>query len=131
MTRFEDSKNQTWEITINLGTARFVRDNIGINLLNPTELNAEGQNLIARLMYDDLVFGDVILALLNNQGLKPADVDGEFLKAAENPFWLEYRLFFQARGKKWAASAILAGLAERETNEKQAEELLTGATSSN
>ena len=131
MTEFEDNKNRTWTFTINLGTARFVHEKTGINLLNPTELNAAGQNLIARLMYDDLEFGAVVAALLDNQGIGPADVDGEFLKAAENPFWLEYRLFFQARGKNWAASAILAGLAERESNEKQAEELLTGATSSN
>ena len=131
MTDFLDTENRIWNFSLTLGTARFVAEKTGVNLLNPAEVNADGQQLITRLMYDDLLFGTVVVALLDNQGVTPADVDGAFLKCAEGAFWEEYRLFFADRGKSWAAAAIRAGLAEREENAKQAETMLAGATSSN
>ena len=111
-------------VSITLGTAKHVYDKTGVNLLNPSAKDDNGVYLTTRLLYDDLFFGGVIAALLDGQDVKTDDFDGTDMQKFDEAFWREYRAFFRARGKDWAAEAIAQDLATRTKNEREAAQAL-------
>lgn len=132
MTIFKDSTGREWTIAITLGTARRVLDALGVDLLNPAALS-DGVPLSQRLLYDDLFLSNVVAAIVSPQ-LTASGVDadafadalgGAELAAIETAFWTEYKNFFAARGKVWAARAIETDRETKRANEARALENVT------
>ena len=131
MTEFTDSKNRTWNLDLTLGSAERVFDKTGVNLLAPNQTDENGVLYMTRLLYDDVLLGRVCAVLMDNQKPPVDEFDGKTLKELDDAFWMEYRRFFQDRGKVWAAAAAKENLKERADNAKKAEDQLLLATSSN
>ena len=111
MHTFKDSTGASWEISINLGTAMAVRDKLGIDLLQPEQGEPP---LLTRIGSDEVLLGEVILALIEDQ-MKAKNVSepevykrftGEVILAAQKAFYDELVLFFQSRGRKDRATAV-------------------------
>lgn len=111
MKTFTDAANRTWTIRLTLGTAKAVRDTLGIDLLQPEA--GEPPNLV-RLGTDEILLGEVICALLIDQfeahKLSAEQVresfDGQTLQAAATAFWGELESFFLSRGRSDRAMAV-------------------------
>lgn len=104
MKTFTDAANRTWSIGLTLGTAMAVKDKLGVDLLQP---EVGDPPLLTRLGTDEMLLGEVLCALLEDQfekyGLSEADVkkafDGATLLAAQDAFYAELIDFFQNRGR--------------------------------
>jgi len=107
---FTDAAGRTWTITLNLGTAMAVKDKLHIDLLQPEQGDPP---LLTRLGTDELLLGEVLLALLEKQfeanKVTADDVragfDGRTLLAAQTAFYEELVDFFQSRGRSDRAKA--------------------------
>lgn len=128
MTSFIDEKNRTWNITLNIGNVKLVKDTLGVDLFNPNDKDESGMLLTTRLLYDDLLLCEVCKVLMNDQKPPVEEFSGVELKRLDEAFWEEYKRFFAARGKAWAARAADLDLKEREKNAATALEKLNGAT---
>ena len=110
---FTDAAGRTWTMALNLGTALSVKSKLGIDLLQP---EAGDPPLITRLGTDELLLGEVLCALLENQFIAnkvtEADVrlafDGKALLAAQKAFYEELEDFFRSRGRVDRAHAVAA-----------------------
>src|SRR5690606_29242840 len=88
MKTFTDAAGRTWTIALNLGTAMAVKAKLDIDLLQP---EAGDPPLLTRLGTDEMLLGEVLCALLENQfeahKVTDADVltafDGNTLLAAQ------------------------------------------------
>lgn len=114
MTEFKDGSGRSWAIVVNLGSAKRVLEKTGVDLLNPValvEVDEKGEidelrSLTTRLATDDILVGDILVALLQKQArernLSDDELlelfDGETLKNAHLAFLREYNAFFTARG---------------------------------
>lgn len=113
MKMFNDAAGRTWTIALNLGTAMYVKDKLGIDLLRPEDGNPP---LLTKLGTDEILLGEVLCALLESQFEKhkvtAGDVrmafDGATLLAAQTAFYEELADFFQSRGRSDRAKAIRA-----------------------
>lgn len=113
MKTFNDAAGRTWTIALNLGTAMYVKDKLGIDLLRPEDGNPP---LLTKLGTDEILLGEVLCALLEPQFEKhkvsASDVrmafDGATLLAAQTAFYEELADFFQSRGRSDRAKAIRA-----------------------
>jgi hypothetical protein len=111
MKTFTDAANRTWTISLTLGTALAVRDKLDIDLLCP---EAGDPPLLTRLGTDEILLGEVLCALLENQfeahKVTAEDVrnafDGRTLLAAQKAFYEELVDFFQSRGRADRAKAV-------------------------
>ena len=111
MRTFTDAGGRTWTINLTLGTAMVVRDKLSIDLLQPEQGDPP---LLTRLGTDELLLGEVICCLLEDQFEKQdvteADVrrsfDGRTLLAAQTAFYEELIDFFQLRGRTDRARAV-------------------------
>ena len=111
MKTFNDAAGRTWTISLNLGTALAVKEKLGLDLLQP-ELG--DPPLLTRLGTDELLLGEVLCALLNQQfeTHKVTDVDvrasfdGQTLLSAQQAFYEELIDFFRNRGRADRARAV-------------------------
>lgn len=115
MKTFTDSIGRTWAITLNLGTAMVVKDKLGVDLLQPEVGDPDsGRPLLTRLGTDEMLLGEVMCALLENQfethKVTTEDVraafDGQTLLAAQKAFYEELIDFFRCRGRMDRAKAV-------------------------
>lgn len=112
MKTFNDAAGRTWTIALNLGTAIFVKDKLGIDLLRPEDGDPP---LLTRLGTDEMLLGEVLCALLEPQfekhNITDAQVrmafDGSTLLAAQKAFYEELVDFFRSRGRTDRAKAVL------------------------
>ena len=113
MKTFTDAAGRTWTMALNLGTALAVKSKLSIDLLQP---EAGDPPLITRLGTDELLLGEVLCALLENQfvahKVTEADVrlsfDGKTLLSAQKAFYEELEDFFRSRGRLDRAQAVAA-----------------------
>ena len=111
MKTFTDAAGRTWTIALNLGTALAVKDRLGVDLLQP---EAGDPPLLTRLGTDELLLGEVLCALLEEQfdanKVTAEDVragfDGATLLAAQKAFYEELVDFFRGRGRADRARAV-------------------------
>ena len=111
MKTFVDAAGRTWAISLNLESAMRVRDTLNIDLLQP---EAGDPPLITRIGTDEVLLGQVILALINEQfeaqKLTEQDVrksfDGRTILDAQKAFYEELVDFFRSRGRSDRAAAI-------------------------
>lgn len=113
MTEFCDSTGRTWALTLTLGSAKYIYDKTGVDLLNPATLMTTDDNgemdmnlsTLPRFFTDDLFVSSIIVHLLSKQakerGVTEDELlnlfDGETFKKAHDAFMKEYRVFFAAR----------------------------------
>lgn len=79
MTKFNDKKNKTWSLELTVGSARRVKDETGVNLLNMISFESDGKASIAeleKLIKDPFALVNVLFALCATQA-KEADISGE------------------------------------------------------
>jgi len=108
---FTDAVGRTWTIALNLGTAMAVKDKLGVDLLQP---EVGDPPLLTRLGTDEMLLGEVLCALLENQFVAHkvtaedvrAAFDGRTLLAAQQAFYEELIDFFQSRGRADRAKAV-------------------------
>ena len=111
MKTFTDAAGRTWTISLNLGTALAVKEKLGVDLLQP---EAGDPPLLTRLGTDELLLGEVLCALLEEQfeanRVTAEDVragfDGATLLAAQKAFYEELVDFFRSRGRADRARAV-------------------------
>lgn len=113
MHTFNDAAGRVWTIALHLGAARAVKDKLGVDLLAP---EAGEPPLLTRLAADELLLGEVICAMLQEQfdahHVSADDVrrafDGATLLAAQQAFYAELEDFFRRRGRPDRARAVQA-----------------------
>jgi hypothetical protein len=113
MKTFTDAAGRTWTMALNLGTALAVKSKLDIDLLQP---EAGNPPLITRLGTDELLLGEVLCALLENQfvanKVTETDVclafDGKTLLNAQKAFYEELEDFFRSRGRVDRAQVVAA-----------------------
>ena len=111
MKTFADTLGRKWTISINLGTAKRLRDKLQVDLLQP-ELG--DPPLMTRLGTDEILLGEVLCELLADQfeanGSDADDIlaafDGQTLLAAQEAFYEDLVDFFRGRGRLDRARAI-------------------------
>ena len=111
MKAFTDRAGRNWTITLTLGTAMTVKEQLGIDLLQP---EAGDPPLLTRLGTDEMLLGEVLCAMLQQQfetqEVTAEDVrngfDGQTLLAAQRAFYEELIDFFQSRGRTDRAKAV-------------------------
>lgn len=142
MTEFKDSEGRKWTLNLTLGSAKYIYDKLGVDLLNPsamTQLDENGEvdmnkSHLPRLFADDLFIGEIISQLISKQaeqrGMSEDEImdlfDGDTLKNAHSAFLEEYRAFFMARGNVPGAEMvemIIKGVKEMTTKESLGETL--------
>lgn len=116
MKTFTDAAGRTWTIALNLGTAMMVKDKLGVDLLQP---EVGEPPLLTRLGTDEMLLGEVLCALLENQFVAHkvtaedvrAAFDGRTLLAAQQAFYEELIDFFHCRGRADRAKAVAKQMA--------------------
>jgi len=111
MKAFTDRAGRSWTITLTLGTAMTVKEQLGVDLLQP---EAGDPPLLTRLGTDEMLLGEVLCAMLQQQfetqGVTADEVrngfDGQTLLAAQKAFYEELIDFFQSRGRTDRAKAV-------------------------
>lgn len=114
MRYFHDSERNKWEINLTLKTAKRVYDALNVDLFQPVRFDENGRTLSERLMNDDLLLGEVVIALIGEQieaRKMTCDEVREAIGAAQFPeiqeaFFEEYSDFFKLRQKQFLADAI-------------------------
>ena len=109
---FKDNANRDWSLSLTIGTAMKVKDTLGIDLLQP---EVGDPPLLTRLGTDEMLLAQVIAALLESQfELHKVDAeqiyqsfDGPTFARAHEAFYKELIDFFQSRGRKDRATAVL------------------------
>jgi hypothetical protein len=116
MKTFTDAAGRTWSLALTLGTALHVKEQLGLDLLQP-ELG--DPPLLTKLGTDEMLLGQVLCAMLESQfehhKLTAADVraafDGATLLAAQKAFYEELIDFFRSRGRGDRAKAVATQMA--------------------
>lgn len=111
MKAFTDRAGRSWTVTLTLGTAMTVKEQLGVDLLQP---EAGDPPLLTRLGTDEMLLGEVLCAMLQQQfetqGVTAEEVrngfDGQTLLAAQKAFYEELIDFFQSRGRTDRAKAV-------------------------
>lgn len=123
MKTFKDSAGDEWEISINVGSIKRVRDLLKVDL-TAVETHHNGIPLVAALSGLDVLFlVDVICALCRPQ-LKARDMsdeefaerlEGDVIASAQLLFLEEWHAFFQSLNRTEATRMIRAGMKLVET----------------
>jgi len=111
MKTFTDAAGRTWTLSLTLGSAMDVKDKLGVDLL---QIEAGDPPLITRLGTDEMLLGQVICALIEDQfeahHATAKDVvkafDGKTLAAVQSAFYAELIDFFRQRGRADRATAV-------------------------
>ena len=111
MRTFKDKAGRNWTIGVNLATAKRLRDELSVDLLQP---EIGDPPLLTRLGTDEILLGEVLCCLLSDQfeahGIGAEDVlaafDGQTLLAAQEAFYEDLVDFFRGRGRTDRAKAV-------------------------
>jgi len=111
MRKFKDTTGREWEIVLTIGSAKRVKDHVGVDLLQPEEGDPP---LLTRLGTEERLLAEVICCLMSNQFEKhnvgEEEVldafDGATILAAQKAFYGELVDFFRSRGRKDRATAV-------------------------
>ncbi len=104
MKTFKDCEGANWDICLNLGTVKKIKDKLGINLL---EIEQGEPPLLTRLGTDELFLAEIILCCIETQiekrKLSEQDVlsrfDGQTIGKAQSCFYEELIDFFQQKNQ--------------------------------
>jgi hypothetical protein len=110
MKTFTDGAGRNWNLAMNIGSIKRVRDLLNVNLVEP---EVGDPPLLTKLGTDIILLIDVIYALIKPQAdsLNVSDTDfamalgGETIKAATEAFYGELVDFFQKLGRQDKAKA--------------------------
>lgn len=108
---FKDNASRDWSLSLNIGTAMKVKEQLGVDLLQPEVGDIP---LLTRLGSDELLLAQVIATLLESQfELHKVDAeqiyqsfDGPTFARAHEAFYKELIDFFQSRGRTDRATAV-------------------------
>ncbi len=108
---FKDNANRDWSLSLTIGTAMRVKEQLGIDLLQP---EVGDPPLLTRLGTDEMLLAQVIAALLESQfeyhKVDRNDIyntfDGPTFARAHEAFYQELIDFFQSRGRKDRQAAV-------------------------
>ena len=111
MRTFKDKAGRNWTISINLATAKRLRDKLSVDLLQP---EVGDPPLLTRLGTDEILLGEVLCCLLSDQfeahGVGEDDVlaafDGDTLLAAQTAFYEDLADFFRSRRRTDRAAGV-------------------------
>jgi hypothetical protein len=110
---FRDSEGRTWKLKMTLGVARRVADELGIDLLDLTSAQKDGEPLMTRLGVDLSLLVDVLYLMVkpqaDQQGVDSEtfgeSLDGDTIAEARTAFWEALSDFFR-RLRPGTAKAI-------------------------
>lgn len=111
MKTFTDKEGRSWQLSLTIGSAKRVRDLLGVNLLEP---ETGEPPLITRIGTDEILLCDIIYCLCFHQAQSRGLTDeqfgellcGDVILAAQEAFYSELLDFFQKRGRRDRAAAI-------------------------
>jgi hypothetical protein len=112
MKAFTDSAGRAWEIALNIGTVKRLRDSqLHVDLLS---LQEGDPPLLTRLATDVYLLCDVLFVLIEPQAEAAGVTDEEFgaalggdvILAASTAFWEELELFFRGLGRTELGTAV-------------------------
>lgn len=111
MHSFRDVADREWRLSLTLGSAKAVKDALGVDLLQPEQGDPP---LLTRLGTDELLLAEVLCAMLTRQfeaaGITAEDVlisfDGRTILDAQTAFYGELMDFFRSRGRTERARAV-------------------------
>ena len=150
MKTFQDAKNRTWTIELNLGTAMQVKQHFAalnppqpVDLLTPEDGDPP---LITRIGIDEYLLAEIICVLIQPQfekaNITEAEVrlsfDGRTMLGAQKAFYDELTDFFQSRGRTDRAKAVAKhqalienaiALVERKVDAIDVDDKISGAMS--
>ena len=114
MQSFHDSERVRWDVVLNLRTFKRVKDEVGVDLLAPISSDEDGGVLTQRLMIEDFLLAEVVIALVADQAEKRnisldqlrENIGPESLVEMERAFFKEYADFFRLRKRAFIAEAI-------------------------
>lgn len=130
MKTFTDKKNRKWELELNVGSARRVKDETGVNMLNLLSLESNGRastEPLEKLIDDPFALVNVLCVLCRKQAEKENISDEEFaeifdadvIEAATNAL-IEEIINFSPAAKRKALTKFYQ-TAQRIAAEKEAE----------
>ena len=110
---FTDATKRSWEISLTIGSAKRVKNLLGIDLLQPEEGDPP---LLTRLGTDEMLLCDIIYCLVKPQADAVGITDeqfgellgGEVILAAQTALYEELIDFFQQRGRADRGRAVAA-----------------------
>ena len=110
---FTDATERQWEITLTIGSAKRVKNLLGIDLLQP---ESGDPPLLTRLGSDEMLLCDIIYCLVKPQADAAGVTDeqfgellgGETILAAQTALYEELIDFFQQRGRGDRGRAVAA-----------------------
>lgn len=111
MKTFTDNAGRTWQLALNIGTVRQVKNLLGVNL---AEIHAGEPPLLTRLATDVVLLADVIFALVKSQadaqGVTDLDfaaaMGGDAITAAHDALMGELADFFRSLRRSDLVRAI-------------------------
>lgn len=112
MHTFEDTEGRTWSLDLTYGSARRVKQLLGVDLLNP--LDGEAPSLLNRLALELMLLCDVIYALIKPQADElgvsdeewAAAMGGGAMLAAQDALYEEMAAFSRSLGRTDTLTAI-------------------------
>jgi len=111
MQQFKDSKNNNWEVTLDIAAAKRVRDLVGVDILAP---EAGDVPLQTRIGTEVMLMVDIIYAIIRPQ-LDKMQIDdvafggllgGDAIISAQTALYSEMINFFQQCGRQDRVSAL-------------------------
>jgi len=122
MHQFKDSESTQWQLSVTLGSAKRVRELLGVDLLNPDQPVKDGaadRPLITCLDTDLLMLCDVLYALCKPQADEREVTDEQFgarlggdaILAAHHALFAEMADFFRGAGRRDLVTLITKQMA--------------------
>ena len=111
MREFKDNQDRTWPLQITIGSAKRVRDLLGVDILAPEQGEPP---LLVRLGTDEILLCDVLYCLIKPQADEKGVSDeafgealgGEAITQAVEALYAELVDFFRSRGRTDRAAAL-------------------------
>jgi hypothetical protein len=111
MNTFKDNSGREWKLSLTIGSAIKVKDNLQVDLLQP---EVGDPPVLTKLGVDELLLAQVIAIMLEGQfelhNVDRDDIyetfDGPTLARAHEAFYKELIDFFQSRGRQDRATAV-------------------------
>lgn len=129
MTTFTDSQDNTWNLSLTIGSAKRLKGVTGLDILAPMRQSDTGTPALTEIALDPTKQAEAIACLLDKQfeakGISGDDVfelfDGPTLAASQEAFMAELENFFQSLGHTARAALV-------KTNMKMVREAVKQAT---
>lgn len=113
MFKFQDNQQNQWKVDLNIGGVIDVNAQLGINLMDPSQVVDE-LALPAKLLTDDMFLAKVVYILIKDQLDKNGITEKQFFSSLDakalvgmgEAFADEYQAFFMSRGRKILAEGF-------------------------